>query len=101
MGKYKVHYQVVVQVDDWNVDLQKTGAYPYDGIIVEGEENTIDDIARKMWNDALELEGGEYKLMGTTEKEELEMFMFYEGEDGKPITSIDECEMNHIFIDNL
>ena len=97
MGKYKIQYQVVVQVDDWNVDIQETYCYPEDGIIVEGDnENEVEDIAQKMWD-----EGDEYKIMGTTEKELLEMFEGYEGEDGEPITSIDECEMNHIFIDKL
>ena len=103
MGKYEISYSVIVQVDDWNNDLHEIGysRYPYDGIIVEGEENTIGDIAQKMWDDAGKVEGGEYKLMGTTEEELLELFEGYEGEDGEPITSIDECEMNHIFIDNL
>ena len=97
MGKYEIQFQVVVQVDDYNVDLQETGCYPEDGIIIEGDnESEVEDIAQQMWN-----ESDEYKIMGTTEKELLEMFEGETDEDGEPITFINECEMNHIFVREL
>ena len=100
--KYKIGFQVVVQVDDYNVDLQQTDYYPEDGIIIEGDnEREVEEIGQQMWDVSTKVVDGEYKIMGTTEKELLKMFGGETGEDGEPITFIDECEMNHIFVDEL
>ena len=102
MKKYKAEWSVVVQVDDWNVEIQQNPLFPEDGYIIEA--NSEEEAANKaydLWNSFSEDECMKL-LMRTTKEDLLSLYDGEVGEDGKPITEIDELEMNNIiFIEDV